>query len=114
MRHRAREILAGARTRMLNALRGNLAEIGVVAVVFAVAPALNVVNLRLLRSVRPGANAIVGAILGITGTPYQLHDCRLLRAAPSPSCAAVPKLREKAPKRLKTRDRRTELSRLGQ
>jgi transposase len=31
MRHRARELLAGNRTRMLNALRGNLAEIGVVA-----------------------------------------------------------------------------------
>ena len=31
MRHRARELLAGHRTRMLNALRGNLAEIGVVA-----------------------------------------------------------------------------------
>jgi transposase len=31
MRHRAREILAGNRTRMLNALRGNLAEIGVIA-----------------------------------------------------------------------------------
>src|SRR5208283_4549725 len=31
MRHRARELLAGARTRMLNALRGHLAEIGVVA-----------------------------------------------------------------------------------
>ncbi len=31
MRHRARELLAGARTRMLNALRGDLAEIGVVA-----------------------------------------------------------------------------------
>ncbi len=27
MRHRARELLAGVRTRMLNALRGNLAEI---------------------------------------------------------------------------------------
>jgi transposase len=31
MRHRARELLAGNRTRMLNALRGHLAEIGVVA-----------------------------------------------------------------------------------
>ena len=31
MRHRVRELLAGNRTRMLNALRGNLAEIGVVA-----------------------------------------------------------------------------------
>ncbi len=31
MRHRARELLAGNRTRMLNALRGNLAEIGVIA-----------------------------------------------------------------------------------
>src|ERR1700721_1604925 len=31
MRHRARELLVGNRTRMLNALRGNLAEIGVVA-----------------------------------------------------------------------------------
>jgi transposase len=31
MRHRARELLAGDRTRMLNALRGHLAEIGVVA-----------------------------------------------------------------------------------
>jgi transposase len=31
MRHRARELLAGNRTRMLNALRGNLAEVGVVA-----------------------------------------------------------------------------------
>jgi transposase len=31
MRHRARELLAGHRTRMLNALRGNLAEIGLVA-----------------------------------------------------------------------------------
>ena len=31
MRHRARELLAGNRTRMLNALRGNLAEIGVAA-----------------------------------------------------------------------------------
>jgi transposase len=31
MRHRTRELLAGNRTRMLNALRGHLAEIGVVA-----------------------------------------------------------------------------------
>ena len=31
MRHRARELLAGNRTRMLNALRGHLAEIGLVA-----------------------------------------------------------------------------------
>jgi transposase len=31
MRHRARELLAGNRTRMLNGLRGHLAEIGVVA-----------------------------------------------------------------------------------
>jgi transposase len=31
MRHRARELLAGQRTRALNALRGHLAEIGVVA-----------------------------------------------------------------------------------
>jgi len=31
MRHRARELLAANRTRMLNALRGHLAEIGVVA-----------------------------------------------------------------------------------
>jgi transposase len=31
MRHRARELLAGHRTGMLNALRGHLAEIGVVA-----------------------------------------------------------------------------------
>jgi transposase len=31
MRHRARELLVGNRTRMLNALRGNLAEIGVIA-----------------------------------------------------------------------------------
>lgn len=31
MRHRARELLTGNRTRMLNALRGHLAEIGVVA-----------------------------------------------------------------------------------
>jgi transposase len=31
MRHRARELLAGNRTRMLNALRGHLAEIGAVA-----------------------------------------------------------------------------------
>jgi len=31
MRHRARELLAGNRTQMLNALRGHLAEIGVVA-----------------------------------------------------------------------------------
>ena len=31
MRHRARELLAGNRTRMLNALRGHLAEIGIVA-----------------------------------------------------------------------------------
>ncbi len=31
MRHRARELLAGNRTRMLNALRGHMAEIGVVA-----------------------------------------------------------------------------------
>lgn len=30
MRHRARELLAGNRTRMLNALRGHLAEIGVI------------------------------------------------------------------------------------
>ena len=31
MRHRARELLAGQRTAALNALRGHLAEIGVVA-----------------------------------------------------------------------------------
>ncbi len=31
MRHRARELLEGNRTRMLNALRGHLAEIGIVA-----------------------------------------------------------------------------------
>jgi len=31
MRHRARELLAGNRTRMLNALRGHLAEVGIVA-----------------------------------------------------------------------------------
>jgi len=31
MRHRTRELLAGNRTRMLNALRGHLAEIGIVA-----------------------------------------------------------------------------------
>ena len=31
MRHRARELLAGHRTRMLNALRGHMAEIGLVA-----------------------------------------------------------------------------------
>jgi transposase len=31
MRHRTRELLAGNRTRLLNALRGNLAEIGIVA-----------------------------------------------------------------------------------
>ena len=31
MRHRARELLAGQRTSLLNALRGHLAEIGVVA-----------------------------------------------------------------------------------
>ena len=31
MRHRTGELLAGNRTRMLNALRGHLAEIGVVA-----------------------------------------------------------------------------------
>ena len=31
MRHRTRELLAGNRTRMLNALRGNLAEVGVIA-----------------------------------------------------------------------------------
>ena len=31
MRHRARELLAGNRTRMLNALRGHLTEVGVVA-----------------------------------------------------------------------------------
>src|SRR5271167_2722290 len=31
MRHRTRELLAGNRTRMLNALRGHLAEVGVVA-----------------------------------------------------------------------------------
>jgi transposase len=31
MRHRARELLAGNRVAMLNALRGHLAEIGVVA-----------------------------------------------------------------------------------
>jgi transposase len=31
MRHRARELLAGNRTQMLNALRGHLAEIGIVA-----------------------------------------------------------------------------------
>jgi transposase len=31
MRHRARELLAGNRTRLLNALRGHLAEVGVVA-----------------------------------------------------------------------------------
>lgn len=31
MRHRARELLVGNRTRMLNALRGHLAEIGIVA-----------------------------------------------------------------------------------
>jgi transposase len=31
MRHRARELLVGHRTRMLNALRGHLGEIGVVA-----------------------------------------------------------------------------------
>ncbi len=31
MRHRARELLMGNRTRMLNALRGHLAEIGIVA-----------------------------------------------------------------------------------
>ena len=30
MRHRARELLAGQRTAALNALRGHLAEIGVV------------------------------------------------------------------------------------
>ena len=31
MRHRARELLAGQRTSLLNALRGHMAEIGVVA-----------------------------------------------------------------------------------
>jgi transposase len=31
MRHRARELLVGQRTQMLNALRGHLAEIGVIA-----------------------------------------------------------------------------------
>ena len=31
MRHRARELLAGQRTSLLNALRGHLAEIGIVA-----------------------------------------------------------------------------------
>src|SRR6516164_10028584 len=31
MRHRARELLAGQRTAALNALRGHLAEIGVIA-----------------------------------------------------------------------------------
>jgi transposase len=31
MRHRARELLAANRTRMLNALRGHLAEVGIVA-----------------------------------------------------------------------------------
>jgi transposase len=35
MRHRARELLSGNRTRMLNALRGNLAETGVVAAQWA-------------------------------------------------------------------------------
>jgi transposase len=31
MRHRARELLAGQRTAALNALRGHLAEIGLIA-----------------------------------------------------------------------------------
>jgi drug/metabolite transporter (DMT)-like permease len=47
---------------------------GVVAVVFAVAPAFNVVNLWLLRGVRPSANAIVGAILGALGVACLFAD----------------------------------------
>ena len=47
---------------------------GVVAVVFAVAPAFNVINLWLMRGVRPNANAIVGAALGALGVACLFAD----------------------------------------
>ena len=47
---------------------------GVVAVVFAIAPAFNVVNLWLLRGVRLGLNAILGAALGALGVACLFAD----------------------------------------
>jgi len=60
---------------------------GVVAVVFAVAPAFNVVNLWLLRGVRPTLNAIVGAILGALGVAALFAD--QLAAASTASGALI-------------------------
>ena len=62
---------------------------GVVAVVFAVAPAFNVINLWLMRGVRPNANAIVGAALGALGVACLFADQLAAASAASGALAGV-------------------------